>query len=112
AWWVDRLRRLRLPYWTHWALAAVIVLVLQRAALGSSSNTFSALLPHPLIAPGTNATNRTQLTFVDPQDGKTPVASIFGYHMEPQDVRAGGVMFASICWKSLGYTQRSFPYSM
>ena len=111
-WLLSQLRRIGVAPLAFWGVAAVISVALLHTVIGSTQNTLAALYPHPYIAPVSADMAPTQVTFLDPEDGKTPVASIVGYHLNLQDVRAGGIVVASICWKSLGYTRQSFPYSM
>ena len=114
SWWLERLRQAvsGLPHAGYWAFAVIVALLLQRAAVFSVVNTVTTLLPHPVIAPVPPDATRTQVTFLDPDDGQTPVATVVGYRLPLQDLHVGNAMFADICWKSTGYTRQSFPYSL
>ena len=112
AWWVGWLRKLRAPQATYWAFAVVIFVLLQHAALWGVSNTITALLPHSITTAIPDDATQTQVTYLDPTDSKTPVAQLIGYHVHAQDLRAGSAMYADLCWKSLGYTQANFPYTL
>lgn len=112
SWWLGRMKSAKLPVIVHWLAVAVFSVALLCGSVGSIITTVTALGLHPEIAPPTQNMVKTQLTFLDPLDKKTPVASVVGYEIPPQDVRAGGFFFAKICWKSYGTVQVSYPYSL
>jgi hypothetical protein len=66
---------------------------------------------HPLIlnqVPGD--ITRTRVTFYDTNN--TPVAAVIGYRIDTQHLSSGDIATGYLCWESLGYTQRSFPYAL
>jgi hypothetical protein len=112
AWWLDRLHDVHLPHAIYWAGGAALFVVLQYAALWATANTIISLTPHAIITLSPKEVTPTQLTFLSPGDNKTPVAELTGYRVHAQDLHAGNAMYADLCWKSLGYTQASYPYSL
>ena len=112
AWLLKWLRRTGVAYLAYWGVAVVIGVALLQAVVGSTQNTIAAFSPNPMISSVTGDVHQTKVTFLDPADGKTPVASIVGYRAGAQDVRSQGLMLVDICWQSYGYTKTSFPYSL
>jgi hypothetical protein len=88
------------------------VLTLLAGGSGSVYTTSVALNKHPGITPLAAQMTPTQITFLAPDSAHTPVAQVVGYEFVAQDVRSGGALYGKICWKSLGYTQTSYPYSL
>jgi hypothetical protein len=111
-WLLRWLRRTGVANPAYWGVALVIGVTLLRSVIVSSQNTITVLSPNPLISPVSGNVHPTKVTFLDPADGKTPVASIVGYRAGPQDVRSQGLVLVDICWQSYGYTKTSFPYSL
>ncbi|HEY3343253.1 MAG TPA: glycosyltransferase family 39 protein, partial [Anaerolineae bacterium] len=111
-WLLKWLRHINVAHLAYWGLAVAIGFALLRTIVVSTQNTITVLLPNPLISSVTGNVRQTRATFLDPADGKTPVASIVGYRAAAQDVRSQGIMLADICWQSYGYTKTSFPYSL
>ncbi len=130
------LRRLRLPTWTPRVALAGVIFIAQGAAWYCTSFTLTALNPHGLFSPTSTDISRTQLTYLDPSDGKTPVAGLTGFRVHADDFTlldateestVGGSLAGSLglvdgfpsgyaiavdlCWKSHGYLTQSFPYS-
>jgi 4-amino-4-deoxy-L-arabinose transferase-like glycosyltransferase len=112
AWWLDRLHNLCLLHTIYWVGGAALFILLQYAAIWATTNTIISLTPHSLTSLSPQEITPTQLTFLSPDDSKTPVAELTGYRVHAQDLRAGNAMYADLCWESVGYTQASYPYSL
>ena len=111
-WWLSWIRRLRLPHVLYWVSAITLCVILQRATWWTTNNTIMALTPHAIMEPVPPDITRTQVTFLDPADHHTPVAELIGYRLHPQDLHPGNAMYVDLCWKSMGYTKESFPYTL
>lgn len=111
-WGFNHLRKHPLSQVAHWGFAASIVLVMQGASTAGVMNAIGTYSPHTVSPQSLANLKQTRLTFVDPTDGATPVAAVTGYDVPPQNVRAGGVMTATICWESMGYTRANYPYAL
>ena len=111
-WWLGWIRRLRLPHVLYWVGAITLCVILQRATWWTTNNTIMALTPHAIMEPVPPDITRTQVTFLDPADHHTPVAELTGYRLHPQDLHPGNAMYVDLCWKSMGYTKESFPYTL
>ena len=95
-----------------WAVTIALFAGLVRGGIGTVVTTAVTLNRNPEIAAPDAHIVQTQLTFLDPTDAVTPVASIVGYDIAPQNLRPGSVLYARICWRSTSYTQRDIPYSI
>jgi hypothetical protein len=111
-WGFSQLRASRPPRFAYYGLITILAVLMQGASSAGVINAIDAYVPTDVSVRSLPGLQRTSLTFVDPTDGTTPVASVTGYDIPPQDVRAGGVMTATICWKSRGYTRESYPYAL
>ena len=111
-WLYERVQPERLHTWLPRLVSPVLVVALLSGAIGSVYVTSVALNKHPGITPMTAQTTPTQITFISPDGAHTPVAELVGYEFVPQDVRSGGALYGKLCWKSLGYTGASYPYSL
>ena len=112
AWLLQRLRRTGVASLAYWGVAGVLGIALLQVVVGSTQNTIAAFSPQSTYSSVNGEVHQTKVTFLDPADGKTPVASIVGYRAGAQDVRSQGLMLVDICWQSYGYTKASFPYSL
>jgi len=76
-------------------------------------NTYRSLNRHPDIAavvPNTPGFTATYVQYLDPTT-REPVATLVSYRLPRQNLSLGQVMFATLCWKSEGYTAGIYPYS-
>jgi Dolichyl-phosphate-mannose-protein mannosyltransferase len=103
--------RLRLPKAIIWAFGLCLAIVLLQRIVWTTTNTLMSFMPDP-ISPVPQGITRTQLTYLDPADNRTPVAEVIGYRLVEEDLHASNALYADICWRSVGYTKLSFPYSM
>jgi 4-amino-4-deoxy-L-arabinose transferase-like glycosyltransferase len=110
-WWFGKLA-LASPPAVSRLLPGVFAIALLYGSIGGIVTAVVALGPNPEISSMTDKMSTTQLTFLDPAGQGVPIASVVGYELVPQDVRAGGFLYAKICWKSHGFTTRSYPYSV
>jgi hypothetical protein len=114
-WWLrfaGQIRGASLSNTTYLGLGLLAAISLEGASVGSVVFTSQTLLPHAVIPTNAPGIVPTQLTFMDPSDGQTPVAEVVGYRLRAQDIHAGNIVYIDICWRSLGYTRQSFPYSV
>ena len=111
-WLYQQVRQAQLRTWATRLVACLLVLALLAGGSGSVYTTSVALNKHPGITPAAAQMTPTQITFLAPDSAHTPVAQVIGYEFVAQDVRSGGALYGKICWKSLGYTQTSYPYSL
>jgi hypothetical protein len=66
---------------------------------------------HPMILNQVpDDVTRTRVTFYDADN--TPVAALIGYRIDTKPLSTGDIAIGYLCWQSLGYTQRSFPYAL
>ena len=112
AWGFHQLQALNLPRRIYSGAAAAILIGVLAASINGALNAIDTYRPDRVSPQALAGMQQTLLTFVDPADGTTPVATVTGYAIPNQDVRAGGVLTATICWKSDGYRRASFPYAL
>ena len=110
-WIASLLRRLRLPHWIPQAVAAGLIFITQGVAWYSAGFTLKALNPHGPFSPASADITHTQVTYLDPSDGKTPVAGLTGFRVHTDDFRTGYAIAVDLCWKSFGYRAQNYPYS-
>jgi hypothetical protein len=112
AWGFSKIQKSNLPRFGYYGSMITIALLIQGASIGGTIYAIDTYAPP--IVPVQSLANfkQTILTFVDPTNASIPVATITGYDVPPQDVRAGGFMTATVCWKSNGYTRSSYPYAL
>ena len=94
-------------------MAGMLMIALSYGGLWGANNSINALATHSMIEPIPADITPTQLTFLDPVDNKTPVAEVVGYRLHNyENLQLGNSLYADICWKSLGYSKQSFPFSL
>lgn len=111
-WMYQQVRQAQLRTWLPRAASPLLGAALLGGSIGSVYTTSVALNKHPGITTPTAQMTPTQITFLSPDSTRAPVAEVIGYEFVAQDVRSGGALYGKICWKSLGYTQASYPYSL
>jgi 4-amino-4-deoxy-L-arabinose transferase-like glycosyltransferase len=111
-WLYQQVKQMQLRMWLPRLVSPLLGVALLSGGIGSIYTTSVALNMHPSITPASAQMTPTQITFLSPDSTHTPVAEIIGYEFVAQDVRAGGALYGKICWKSLGYTVASYPYSL
>ncbi len=111
-WLCRQVRWARLRAWLPRIITPLLGAALLGGGIGSVYITSVALNKHPDITPVTSHITPTQITFLSPEDGHTPVAEVVGYEFVPQDVHSGGALYGKVCWKALGETGVSYPYSL
>ena len=93
------------------ALRALFGAALVACALIGVIYTSIAFNRHPMILNQVPSdVQRTRVTFYDTNN--TPVAAVIGYRIDTQHLSTGDIATGYVCWESLGYTQRSFPYAL
>jgi hypothetical protein len=109
-WWQHKLAQ-----WNHLRIAfaarALFSTALLAGAVIGVTYTAIAFNRHPMILnqiPGD--VQRTQVTYYDTNN--TPVAAVIGYRIDTQHLSSGDIAIGYVCWQSLGYTLRSFPYAL
>jgi Dolichyl-phosphate-mannose-protein mannosyltransferase len=105
-------QRLRWSFAAYRTSATALVLVILATVGFSTIQIIQVYEPHPTVPLTAPGVIRTELTFLDPADSKTPVAEVIGYRLPAQDLRPGATMLADLCWRSSGYNKRSFPYAL
>ena len=111
-WLYEQVRQAQLRIWLPRVVSPLLAMALLSGGIGSVYTTSAALNKHPSITAVSSQMTPTQITFLSPDSTHAPVAEVIGYEFVAQDVRSGGALYGKICWKSLGYTQVSYPYSL